>query len=55
MSTILKPIACVSLLDRCREIVRRAICARLMLSDDRVGDALWPLRGDEPSVDLALV
>lgn len=46
------------LLDRWREIVRRAICARLLLGDDRIGTAPWPLKpvgGKETQVDLALV
>lgn len=37
------------MLDRWRDIVRRSICARLLLAD------LWPLTGDEPDVDRALV
>ena len=45
------------LLDRWREIVRRAICARLLLGGDRIGTAPWPLKpvgGKETQVDLAL-
>jgi hypothetical protein len=37
------------LLDRWRDIVRRAICARLLLAD------VWPLVGDNTSVDRFLV
>jgi len=33
------------LLDSWRDIVRRVICARLLLADIRCGDALWPLIG----------
>jgi hypothetical protein len=43
------------LIDRWREIVRRAITARLMLGDDRVGAPLWPLTGRETKVDRFLV
>lgn len=43
------------LMDRWREIVRRAITARLMLGDDRVGVPLWPLTGRETKVDRFLV
>lgn len=44
-----------TLLDRWRDIVRRAITARLMLGDPTLGDdALWPLVGDEPPVDRYL-
>ena len=46
------------LLDRWREIIRRAISARLMLGDDRLGPPLWPLTpraGREVKVDLSLV
>ena len=43
------------LLDRWRDVVRRAITARLMLADDRVATPpLWPWTGNQPSVDLAL-
>jgi hypothetical protein len=42
------------LVDRWREIVRRAIAARLMLADPSVGEPLWPLRG-ETKVDRFLV
>jgi hypothetical protein len=41
-----------ALLDRWRDIVRRAITARLMLGDVTLKDgALWPLTGEEPAVD----
>lgn len=44
-----------ALLDRWRDIVRRVICARLMLADTRCGDVLWPLIGKPvPSVDQSL-
>lgn len=43
------------LLDRWREIVRRAITARLLLADPNVGDPLWPLTGNETKVDRILV
>lgn len=44
-----------ALLDRWRDIVRRAITARLMLGDATLGDgALWPLSGEEPAVDRSL-
>jgi hypothetical protein len=42
------------LLDRWREIVRRAIAARLMLGDDRLGPPLWPFAKDV-KVDRFLV
>jgi hypothetical protein len=43
------------LLDRWRDIVRRAITARLLLGDATLGDgALWPLSGEEPPVDRLL-
>ena len=42
------------LMDRWREIVRRAIAVRLLLADSSVGEPLWPARGD-PKVDLLLV
>lgn len=42
------------LMDRWREIVRRAIAARLMLADTSLGEPLWPLRGDT-KIDRALV
>jgi hypothetical protein len=41
------------LLDRWRDIVRRAITARLMLADEGLGTPLWPLRGDS-GVDRSL-
>jgi hypothetical protein len=44
-----------ALLDRWRDIVRRAICARLLLADTRCGDALWPLVGNQVAVDRYLV
>jgi hypothetical protein len=44
-----------TLLDRWRDIVRRAITARLMLGDARLGDdPPWPLVGEEPPVDRYL-
>lgn len=44
-----------TLLDRWRDIVRRAITARLMLGDATLGvAALWPLVGEEPPVDRYL-
>jgi hypothetical protein len=43
-----------ALLDRWRDIVRRAITARLMLGDDSLGVVLWPLIGDEPPIDRYL-
>jgi len=43
------------LLDRWRDIVRRAICARLLLADTLCGDPLWPLVGDPVAVDRFLV
>lgn len=43
-----------ALLDRWRDIVRRAISARLMLADPRLGTPLWPLVGDETPVDRFL-
>jgi Apea-like HEPN len=45
-----------TLLDRWRDILRRAIAARLLLADpDLDGGALWPLKGQEPVVDRLLV
>ena len=44
-----------SLLDRWRDIVRRAITARLMFADPKLGEPLWPLAGNEPQVDRCLV
>jgi hypothetical protein len=45
-----------TLLDRWRDIVRRAINARLLLGDATLdGGALWPLTGREPVVDRLLV
>lgn len=44
-----------ALLDRWRDIVRRAICARLLLADTRCGDALWPMVGNQVPVDRYLV
>jgi hypothetical protein len=44
-----------ALLDRWRDIVRRAIAARLMLGDNRLGEPLWPLAGDDAAVDRTLV
>jgi hypothetical protein len=44
-----------ALLDRWRDIVRRAIVARLLLADQRCGDALWPLLGNQVAVDRCLV
>jgi hypothetical protein len=44
-----------ALLDRWRDIVRRAIVARLLLADTRCGDALWPLLGNQAAVDRCLV
>lgn len=44
------------LLDRWRDIVRRAIAARLMLGDTRDGlKPLWPLTGGDAEVDRSLV
>jgi hypothetical protein len=44
-----------TMLDRWRDIVRRAITARLMLGDATLGEgALWPLAGQEPPVDRYL-
>jgi hypothetical protein len=43
-----------TLLDRWRDIVRRAITARLLLADPTLGDVLWPVVGDEPPVDRYL-
>jgi Apea-like HEPN len=43
-----------ALLDGWRDIVRRAISARLMLADERLGTPLWPLIGDETPVDRLL-
>ncbi|MDP9225482.1 MAG: HEPN domain-containing protein, partial [Actinomycetota bacterium] len=44
-----------ALLDRWRDIVRRAIAARLLLGDVQLkGGALWPLTGEEPAVDRLL-
>jgi hypothetical protein len=43
------------LMDRWREIVRRAITARLLLADDLLGAPLWPLTGQETKVDRFLV
>jgi Apea-like HEPN len=43
-----------ALLDRWRDIVRRAISARLMLADPRLGTPLWPLVGDDTPVDRFL-
>jgi len=44
-----------ALLDSWRDIVRRAITARLLLGDATLGDgALWPLSGEEPAVDRLL-
>jgi hypothetical protein len=40
-----------AVLDGWRDIVRRVICARLLLADDRLGSPLWPLIGDEVPVD----
>jgi Apea-like HEPN len=43
-------------MDRWRDLLRRAILARLLLSDGRGPEAaLWPLRGKQPSVDDQLV
>jgi hypothetical protein len=44
-----------TLLERWREIVRRAISARLMLGDNRLGEPMWPLAGKEIKVDRFLV
>jgi hypothetical protein len=44
-----------ALLDRWRDIVRRAIVARLLLADTRCGEPLWPLRGNQVAVDRCLV
>ena len=44
-----------ALLDGWRDIVRRAICVRLLLGDARLGPALWPLVGDTIPVDRNLV
>lgn len=43
------------LLDRWRDVLRRAIAARLLLADDAYVDPLWPAFGDDSAVDLALV
>jgi hypothetical protein len=43
------------LLDRWRDIVRRSITARLMLSDPTLGTPLWPIVGNQPPVDRWLV
>lgn len=44
-----------ALLDRWRDIVRRAITARLMLADESLGTPLWTLVGDDAAVDRSLV
>jgi hypothetical protein len=44
-----------TLLDRWRDIVRRVICARLLLADTRCGAALWPLVGNQVAIDRHLV
>ncbi len=43
-----------TLLDRWRDIVRRALTARLMLRDDRLGPPIWPFVGMKGDVDLKL-
>jgi Apea-like HEPN len=43
------------LMDRWRDIVRRAITARLMLADPSLGDPLWPMSGNGTNVDGCLV
>lgn len=43
------------LLDRWRDVVRRVICARLLLADARDGEEeLWPLVGNDVLVDQCL-
>ncbi len=43
-----------TLLDRWRDIVRRALTARLMLGDDRLGPPIWPFVGMKGDVGLKL-
>lgn len=44
-----------ALLDCWRDVLRRAIAARLMLADTRLGEPLWSLFGDDTPVDRSMV